>query len=331
MTQDQLQILLQQLYHPPAPSNPKVKDPELYYRERPKLQAFITQCELRFNCKPNTFTWDTKKVHYASSQCWGNAWAWIEPCITDGKSKYEGWEDFKTAITRAFGEVDSKEVARRKFKTIWEGNCSATAYWVEFKRIMGDLDYNDPLYIDQFNDGLHLDVQRQLTLLDTRPTTMTDFANKAIDLDNRVFNFHTLWPRNEPQYYREHQYVHPRNLELTTSDLIPMEIDATRKPRGKDCAEEEKRRRNNECYNCGKSGHYSAHCPTKKQTYKRKPYRAAEATAGEMSGEEESGKEDPRELEVNGHSWGRKVTQNHQNPCMSYRVWDPNKETKKLY
>jgi hypothetical protein len=86
---------------------------------------------------------------------------------------------------------------------------------------------------------------------------MTDFANKAMALDNRLFNFRTLRPRNEPQYYREHQYVHPCNSELTTSDPIPMEIDTTRKTRGKDRAEEEKRRRNNECYNCGKSGYYS--------------------------------------------------------------------------
>jgi hypothetical protein len=241
MTQDQLQILLQQLYHPPAPSNPKVEDPELYYGERPKLRAFLTQCELKFNCEPNKFDWDTKKVNYASSRCQGNAWVWIEPSITDGKSKYEGWEDFKTAITRAFGEADSKEVARRKFKTIRQGNHSATAYWAEFQRIVADLDYNNPLYIDQFNDGLHLDVQRQLTLLDTRPTTMTDFANKAIALDNRLFNFHTLRPQNETQYYQEHQYVHPHNSELTTLDPIPMEIDATRKPRGQDRAEEGKR------------------------------------------------------------------------------------------
>jgi hypothetical protein len=57
---------------------------------------------------------------------------------------------------------------------------------------MADLDYNDLLYIDQFNDGLHIDVQRQLALLDTRPETIIDFANKAIALDNRLFNFRTL-------------------------------------------------------------------------------------------------------------------------------------------
>jgi hypothetical protein len=49
---------------------------------------------------------------------------------------------------------------------------------------MADLDYDNPLYIDQFNDSLHIDIQRQLALLDTTPKTMIDFTNKAIALNN---------------------------------------------------------------------------------------------------------------------------------------------------
>jgi hypothetical protein len=140
-------------------SNLKVDDPEQYHGERSKLHAFITQCELKFNCKPNTFNSDVKRVNYASSRYRGNAWSWIEPSIAQGQSTYKMWEEFKTTITWAFGEVDSKEVARRRFKAIRQGNRSAAAYWAEFQRIMVDLDYNDLMYIDQFNDGLHIDVQ----------------------------------------------------------------------------------------------------------------------------------------------------------------------------
>jgi hypothetical protein len=133
MSTDQLQHLLQQLYHPPASSNPKVEDLELYYGKRPKLCAFLTQCELKFNCELNKFNLDTKKVNYTSSRCRGNAWAWIKPSIMKGQSSYKTWEEFKTVITRAFGEADSKEVARRKFKSIRQGNRSAAAYWAEFQ------------------------------------------------------------------------------------------------------------------------------------------------------------------------------------------------------
>jgi hypothetical protein len=80
-------------------------------------------------------------------------------------------------------------VSRRKFKAAKQGNQSAAAYWADFQCIMADLDYNDAMYIDQFHDGLHIDIQWQLDLLDTRPTTMVGFVNRAIALDNRLFNF----------------------------------------------------------------------------------------------------------------------------------------------
>jgi hypothetical protein len=61
---------------------------------------------------------------------------------------------------------------------------------------MADLDYNDTMYIDQFHDGLNMEVQRQLALLDERPHNITNYVNKSIALDNRLFNFHTLRTHN---------------------------------------------------------------------------------------------------------------------------------------
>jgi hypothetical protein len=55
ITQEQLNQILQQLYWPPTMSNPKVDDPELYYGERAKLWAFLTQYQLTFNYKMNKF------------------------------------------------------------------------------------------------------------------------------------------------------------------------------------------------------------------------------------------------------------------------------------
>jgi hypothetical protein len=260
----------------------------LYYGERAKLQAFLTQSELKFNCEMNKFDTERKRLNYASSRYRGNAWAWIEPSITKGQSIYETWEGFKAAISRAFGEADSKEVERRKFKGIQQEARSAAAYWAEFQRIKADLHYNDAMYIYQFNDGLNTDVQRQLALLNCGPDNMTDFANKAIALDNRLFNFRTLRMRYEPQFHH-HLYTKGPNHESRPSDPKPMELDSNRRPRPRDKIEDEKHKRNNECFNCGKMGHYAAKCPS------RRPYRAAETTLAEEVIQEDAGKEDPQE------------------------------------
>jgi hypothetical protein len=61
--------------------------------------------------------------------------------------------------------------------------------------------------------------------------TMIEFANRAIVLDNRLFNICILQTRNEPQYYWEYgnTYLKPLQyqLELALPDPEPMELDAT--------------------------------------------------------------------------------------------------------
>jgi hypothetical protein len=94
---------------------------------------------------------------------------------------------------------------------------------------MADLNYNDALYIDQFHDGLNLEVQPQLTLLDERPANITDYVNKSIALDNPLFDFRTLRTQNDNQYYCEFQDTHvsePRAYENQMSEPTPMELDA---------------------------------------------------------------------------------------------------------
>jgi hypothetical protein len=216
----------------------------------------------------------------------------------EGVSKYETWKDFKTAISQEFGEADSKQVVRRKFKTIKQGNHSTAAYWADFQRLMANLDYNNAMYIDQFHDRLNMEVQWQLTLLDERPRDITNYVNKSITLNNRLFNFHTLQTRNDNQYYWEFwdtHVSHPRTYESPMSDPTPMELDATHRSRGKDQVEEEKRRRNNECFNCRKTRHFSARCPNKKPYPTRRTYKAAEAMMNEEVPEDNLGKEDPQE------------------------------------
>ena len=72
---------------------------------------------------------------------------WIQPSITQEKSSFATWEEFKTAIHRVFGEIDAKEVTRVKYMKIEQGARSTALYWAEFQNIIADLDYNNSTYM----------------------------------------------------------------------------------------------------------------------------------------------------------------------------------------
>jgi hypothetical protein len=68
-----------------------------------------------------------------------------------------------------------------------------------------------------------------------------------------------------------------------------MELDSTHRPKPRDRAEDDKRKRNNECFNCGRMGHYAA------RYLNKRVYCAAETMLAEEELREMSGKEGPQE------------------------------------
>ena len=296
---------------------PKIEDPELFSGDRRKVRSFLTQCDLVYQSKPRTYPTDQAKVAYASGRLRGNAWDWVESSIVDGVSTYKTWVSFKDALKKAFGEADTREVARRKLHHCKQGQRSAAMYWSEFQKIKNDLDYNDATYIDFFYDGLYHEVQRQLSLLDDLPKTLLDYAHKAISLDNKLYNYrtaHKLGERktNDPYRSLDHQRSladsHPQpqihhNKSFADPDPYgpkPMDIDldATRSKRFYKLSEKERQRRIKErlCFTCGKPGHVTSECyknKNKSSAGYRKGYKVSEASMDNDSDtDSESGKEE---------------------------------------
>ena len=182
-----LQELITQRGRRDRTSEPKIEDPERYYGDCTKLRAFLVQCELKFNCEAHRFQDESGKVHYANSRCRGAAWKWIQPSIKQGRSGFTTWQEFKTAIHHAFREIDAKEIARVKYNKIKQGARSTVLYWAEFQNIIADLNYNDSAYINKFNASLPERTQTLLAMLPTKPTTIMEYANRAIKIDNKLY------------------------------------------------------------------------------------------------------------------------------------------------
>jgi len=84
------------------------------------------------------------------------------------------WEEQKTNMRYAFGQVDAEEIAFEKFQKIQQGNRTAATYWAEFHRIKADLPYADNVCIARFRDGLHPEVKRHLVMSEVLATVLVD-------------------------------------------------------------------------------------------------------------------------------------------------------------
>jgi len=122
LTMEMLQKHLAVHNRPPQNSYPKLWDLEPYEGEKAKFKTFLAQCELKFRIKGNRFDDDEKKTEYACSLLRGVAWNWVETFLNQEGGINVTWEELKTNMRHAFGQVDTQEIAFEKFQKIQQGN-----------------------------------------------------------------------------------------------------------------------------------------------------------------------------------------------------------------
>jgi len=107
----------------------------------------LAQCKLKFRTEGKRFDEDEKKTGYTSSLLRGVAWNWVETFLNQEGGINLTWEELKTNMRYAFGQVDVEEIAFEKFQEIQQGYRTAANYWAEFHRIKAGPPYVDNLCI----------------------------------------------------------------------------------------------------------------------------------------------------------------------------------------
>jgi len=69
-----------------------------------------------------------EKTGFAAALQRGVAWHWVETFLNQAGGLNLTWEELKDNMGRAFGQVDTEEVALKKFQEIQQGNQTAAAY-----------------------------------------------------------------------------------------------------------------------------------------------------------------------------------------------------------
>lgn len=252
---------------------------EAFDGDRSKLRQFLIKLKLVFKHYPEKYSSNTSKVTYASLHLKGSAFAWFEPYLTDylekgsearetTKEVFINFSIFEDRMKQVFGIIDEERSAARMISQLKQTG-SASQYWARFQQLMSRLNWDDNAKHSAYYVGLSDAIKDRM--MPGPPTDFQQLVEESIQYDSRLYERrmekkgHYSGPTygNRGGFQRDNrQYGDPMDLDLMEHGRPSRPNQPKRSFRGNqgNNKERDRRRRENLCYNCGKSGHRAKEC-----------------------------------------------------------------------
>lgn len=240
---------------PQASQEPAISLPNKFYGKKEDCRNFINQVKMIFELQPSKFTTDRGKICFIGTLLSGAASTWFTPLFEEDSYLLTDLGAFLEEMELNFGDFDRETTAANQLQVLKQGNRSASEYAAEFRRICSDLSWGEGAFVDYFRRGLSEEIKDSMLTLPV-PTTLHEATQAAVRCDERI---------RERRNDRRGGYAW-RSNSRSTQGPTPMEIDAIREATTRAVSAEERARRRDEnlCFYCGKTGHLLRNCQARR-------------------------------------------------------------------
>ncbi len=254
-------------------------------------QSWITKLDMYFKSYTTKHQEDRSKVAYATYRIdtESSAWKWIESLYkVDSEGLLSDWEKWKTKFIELYGDPLRAQRDLAEWETInQEPEEGVTSYISRFRTLSATLNFkvSEASMARKLFSGLDADIQTRLVHLGhyTETKTFEEIAKEAI-LAEKSLELMKLYSKNKNFKKEEYSYEsksyqsrnnykgHNRNSKSSNSNSEEesgSEDNSENSNSNSSNSEESYKAYNQEvvqCYNCGKKGHYSTECWSKKRT-----------------------------------------------------------------
>ena len=140
-----------------------------------KLQAFLIQCQLNFNSKPQAFPTNTSKVNYAISYLKGTALDWFEPGLMsdDPLDWISNYSEFTSELKHNFRLHDPEGDVENELEALWiKDNQQMVKYLVDFNHLAAWVTWGDSALQHQLYKGLPNQIKDEVSQIG-KPSTLS--------------------------------------------------------------------------------------------------------------------------------------------------------------
>ena len=247
----------------------KVATPDAFTGDLAKSEEFINSLHLYFYGKQGVT--DEEKITFALSYMkGGRAGKWSKNKIQEYSKAERGpsWDEFLADFREMFSDPDPSETARYKLTHLRQGNRPAEDYVADFKEVMDETGFNDAALAYMFEKGLSSKLVNAIShTLPGLPKNLKEWMTTAVSIDRfhraqagkhgfNAFSYSTTSNQAKPPSHQPPRQTAPvktpPSASTSSSEIVPMEVDTTRK-----------KAETRVCFTCKQPGHIAKYCKAK--------------------------------------------------------------------